>query len=428
MGLIGIGILFLLLAARMQVGLILALVGFLGYLYLTVPEGALRVMGTTPYSTGTIYTLSVVPLFILMGQFTFYGGLGEDAYYSTHQWLGHLPGGLAMATIAGCTGFAAVSGSSLATAATMGTVALPEMGRYSYSPKLSTGCIAAGGTLGILIPPSVVFIIYGWLTEQSVGELFIAGIFPGLLLSFLFMLTIYLLCRRNPQMGPRGPKTSLKEKLVALRNIWGLGVLFLLVIGGIYAGVFTPTEAGGIGAFGALVIALSKRRMTWQNFSNSLLETGRITATIFLIAVGAYIFGKFLTISRVPIEMASLASTLSVPPVVILIAILFLYMILGCFLDAIAMILITLPIFYPVILALGFDPIWFGVLLVLVVEMGLITPPVGMNVYVIAGVARDVPLYTVFAGILPFLLTMAVCIGILVAFPQISLFLPGLMG
>jgi len=389
-GIIGIALLFVLLALRMHVGLAMALVGLLGFMYLTSLSGALGTMGTAPRGNTAFYPLSVIPLFILMGQFAYHGGLSHDLYYAGYRTLGQLRGGLSMATIAACAGFAAISGSSLATAATMGTVALPEMRRYKYKDSLATGCVAAGGTLGILIPPSVALVLYGIMAEQSIGKLLIAGILPGLLLAGLFIFTVYILCRFNPHLGPAGPKVSLREKLIALGGVWPVLLVFILVMGGIYTGLFTPTEAGAIGAFGAFVLAIAKRRLTRQNLFASLLDTGRTTAMIFLIMVGAGIFGYFLAATRIPYDLAGFMVTLPMPRHAI-------------------------------------HPIWYGVIFTVVMEMGLITPPVGMNVFVLSGVARDVPIYTIFRGIFPFLAAMIVCVIILVLFPSISTFLPDLM-
>jgi len=335
---------------------------------------------------------------------------------------------MAMATIAGCAGFAAVCGENVAVATTMGRVTLPEMKRYKYDSTLATGCIAAGGTLGVLIPPSLAFILYGLLTEQSIGALFLAGIFPGILMAALMILTIYILCRRNPRLGPPGPKTDLKDKIVSLRGIWGVLALFALVMGGIYLGVFTPTEGAGIGAFGALVYTLVTRRFTRQGFVSALLGTNRATAMALIILIGAVIFGIFMTVSKLPMTMAALAVSLPLPPLVIFIFILFIFLILGCLMSAIAMLLLTVPVFYPVIISLGFDPIWTGVIMVLMWNIANITPPVGITVFVIKGVAPEIPLYSIFRGIIPFFISMIVCVAILIAFPQIATFLPGLLG
>ncbi len=425
----GISILFLfiVLFSGMPIGIGLALLGFVGVLYLVGTNAGLGVLKSVPYRTASQYMMTVVPLYVLMGEIAFAGGLSRDLYFAARQWLAKLRGGLAMATVTGCAGFAAICGSSVATAVAMGTVSLPEMERYGYDPKLSTGSIAAGGTLGILIPPSLGFIIYGLMTEQSIGKLFFAGVFPGILLASLFIITIYITTRRNPQLAPPGPASSLKEKITAIRGIWAVLILFALVMGGIYLGVFTPSEAGGVGAIGALVIAAGLRRLTWQKLGSALVNTARVTGMVFLIIIGAMIFGYFLAYTKLPFELAAIVSNLPLPPIAILIVVLIVYLILGCLMDTMAMIILTIPIFYPLITALGFDPIWFGVLLVITMEAGMITPPIGVNVYVIKGVAKGVPLETVFIGIFPFLIAMIVCLAILIAFPQISLFLPNLI-
>lgn len=426
-GFIGIGVLVILLFSRMPVGLVMALVGCAGFACLTSVEGAFGVLRTVPFTTVASYDLCVLPLFLLMGSFAYYSGLSEALYHTAYKWIGGAPGGLAMATILGCSGFAAVSGSTLATAGTMGMIALPEMKRYNYDPALATGAVASGGSLGILIPPSSIFIIYGILTEQSIGKLFIAGVFPGILLASLFMASIYFRARRNYKLGPPGARTSFVEKLVALKESWGVLALFVLIMGGLYLGWFTPTEAAAVGAFGAFLFALAKRHLTKQNFIAALTETMRTTAMIFVIVIGAMIFGYFLAVSRIPFELASFAGGLPVSPYLILTGILVVYLFLGCIMDTLAMVILTVPIFYPVVLALGFDPIWFGVIMVVVSEMGVITPPVGLNVYVIHGVAKDVPLFTIFRGVVPFLLMMIICIVLVIVFPQIALFLPSFM-
>ena len=426
-GLIGIGILFILLFSRMPIGFVMALVGFVGFAYLVGFEPALGLLRTVPYRTFADYGMSVIPLFILMGEFCFFAGLSKDLYDTVHNWLGHLRGGLSMATVGACAGFAAVSGSSLATAATMGKVALPEMKRYKYDDSLATGSIAAGGTIGILIPPSVVLIIYGVITEQSIGKLFAAGFIPGILEAVFYMFTIYILCRRNPLLGPPGPKTSLRQKIVSLKGTWVVLLLFVLVIGGLYFGVFSPTEAAGVGAFGAFAFGLARRRLGWQAIKSSLIEAGKITAMIFIIITGAMLLGYFLAVSRLPFELASFIGGLAINRYLILGFILVIYILLGCVMDSLAMILLTVPIFVPLITQLVFNPIWFGILIVRVCEIGLITPPVGLNVYIIKGVAEDVPMHTIFKGIFPFLIADLCHVALLVAVPQISLLLPSLM-
>jgi len=309
----------------------------------------------------------------------------------------------------------------------MGTIAIPEMKRYNYSPRLATACVAAGGTLGILIPPSVIFIIYGVLTGTSIGALFIAGIFPGLLLSLLFLGLIYFMCRRNPQLGPRGPSFPWRERFASLAGVWGMLFLFILVIGGIYAGIFTPTEAGATGAFGAFLITIFRRRLTWSNLIATLKDTVRTTAMIFLILIGAQIFNGFLALSGIPAMIAHGIGGLPVPPYAILLIILAVYIPLGMVMDALPMILLTLPTMFPIVASLGFDPVWFGVLVCIMCELANITPPMGMNLYIVRGVARDVPIEQIILGVVPFAIMMMLCLVILLVFPQISLFLPGLM-
>ncbi|MFC1979478.1 TRAP transporter large permease [Chloroflexota bacterium] len=426
-GIIGLIFLFALLASGMPIAFAMMLIGFAGFSYLTGLGSGLSILGISSTSVAASYTLSVIPLFVLMGAFVSQSGLGRDIYYAIYRLMGHLPGGLAMATVGGCAGFAAVSGSSVATAATIGTITLPEMRRYEYDDSLATGSVAAGGGLGILIPPSMTFIIYAMLTEESVGKLFLAGIFPGILLATMFMASIYIRVRLRPNLGPPGPKSNFRERLVAISRIWGLIVLFVLVIGGIYLGIFTPTEAAGVGALGSLIYALSRRQLSWRGFYSSLIETVQTTAMIMVIMIGATIFGYFLAISRLPAEMADFLAQSGMPRVVILAGIILLFVILGCFIESLSMQILTIPIVYPLIISSGFDPIWFGVIVVVAVEMALITPPVGLVVFVIKGIAKDVSMYTIFWGIVPFVIVQLVFIVILTAFPQIALFLPNLM-
>jgi C4-dicarboxylate transporter DctM subunit len=427
LGIIGIFFLFLLLALRMQIGFSMAVVGFLGYALLGSLKPSFTVLGFEPFKMGVQYSLTVIPLFILMGQFANYSKMGSEIYQTVYRWVGFLPGGLSMATVVACGGFAAISGSSLAAAATMGMVALPEMKRFKYDDALATGCIAAGGTLGILIPPSTVMIIYAILTEQPIETLFIAGILPGLLLCGLFVLTVYFLATINPTLGPPGPKFTLKERVFSLKDTWSMLTLFFIVIGGLYTGWFTPTEAAGVGAFGALVITLVKRRLTWSNLTGALAQTTGTTAMVFLILIGAHIFGYFLTLSEIPEQLSILATGAGLNRYVILSIIILMYIVLGCFMEGLAIMVLTIPIIYPMVLDMGFDPIWFGVMITLVMEMSLITPPVGINVFIISGISKDVPMYTIFRGILPFWFAILACIIILMIFPQIALFLPNTM-
>jgi tripartite ATP-independent transporter DctM subunit len=394
---------------------------------LTSLDAALLRLGSASLGITLSYTMAVLPLFMLMGEFAFISGLTSDAYYAAHKWLGRLPGGLGMATIAGCAGFSAICGSSIATTTTIGAVALPEMRQFKYAHTLSIGSIAAGGTMGILIPPSAGFILYGLINEESIGRLFMAGIIPGLLLSLLFMITIFIMVKRDPKLAPAAPKLSWHERLYVFKDIWGVVVLFLIVMGGIYTGIFTPTEAAAVGTLCTFLIALLRRKINRKSLVECFMNMLRTTGMVFLILIGAIFFGYFLAASRLTIAMADFVVALPLPPVSILIAILFLFLILGCVMDPFAMLMIVVPILVPIIKNMGFDPIWFGVLTVIMMELGMITPPVGMNVFIMKGVAGDVPMYTIFRGLFPFVLAMAVCVALIVAFPQFALFLPDTM-
>jgi len=428
-GIIGLLLLLLLLSMRLPVGYTMAAVGLCGFIYLTSPRGGLSMAARACWDQFASYNFSVIPLFILMGQFAFSSGISQRLYDSAHKWLGHLRGGLAMATVGACAGFAAICGSSTATAATMGMVALPEMRRYKYDPGLATGSIAAGGSMGILIPPSVILIVYGIMTEQSIGKLFAAGFIPGMMEALVYILTISIICRINPKLGPRAPKTPLN---IRIKSLWGgtaeTALIFIVVLGGLFGGWFTPTEAAGVGAFAVLALSVGMRRLNWKGFTDSVAETTRTTAMILIIVVGAIIFNKFVAVTRLPFALADWVVGLDVPPMVVMGMIIVVYLIGGCFMDALGLILLTVPIFFPVAISLDFNPIWFGIIITRVTEIGVITPPVGMNVYVIKGVARDVPLTTIFKGIMPFLLADVISIMLLLFVPQITLFLPSLIG
>ncbi len=426
-GLIGLAALILLLFARIPVGFAMAIVGFTGFVQLVNLDAALALLARDVFSTFSAYGLTVIPLFIFMGQVSFHAGISRRLYDTAYAFIGHRPGGLAMATIGACTAFGAICGSSPATAATMATVALPEMKRYNYSMELATGAVASGGSLGMLIPPSVVFIVYGIMTEQSIGKLFMAGIIPGLLIAGLFCLAISFSCRRNPALGPPGPKTDWHGRLQSLKGTGETLLLFILVMGGLFAGIFTPTEAGAVGALCSIGIALMGRKLTFEKLKLSLFETTRTACMVMIIVTGAVIFGHFLAVTRIPFDLASWVASLPLPRFVIMMVIIAVYLIGGCFIDALALILLTVPIFYPVILALNYDPIWFGVIIVLVTQMGVISPPVGINVYVVKGVAPEIPLGTIFKGVIPFLVALVIGTLILIAIPQLSLFLPNLM-
>jgi tripartite ATP-independent transporter DctM subunit len=361
-----------------------------------------------------------------MGTLAFQAGISQDLFKAANKWLGHLPGGLAMSAVAGCAGFAAVCGDSLATAATMGTVSLPEMRKMKYAPSLACGSLAAGGTLGILIPPSVGFIFYAIVTEESIGKLFIAGLMPGVLMATLFILCLYFIAKLKPELAPRGEAATLRDKIISLKGVIGMLALFVLILGGILAGIFSPTEGGGIGVVGAFVFALLRRKLTWGKLMSAFKESVLITCKLLTILIGVGILGYFLALSRLPFELADLVTSIAVNRYVIFAAVIGLFIILGCLMNVIPMILLTLPAIFPTITALGFDPIWFGVITVIVMEMGQITPPIGVNVFILSSVAKDVPMEKIFKGIIPFFLCMVVCVLILILFPQIALFLPGL--
>jgi tripartite ATP-independent transporter DctM subunit len=405
----------------------MASVGVLGFALVVNTHAAFSMITSDLYQTLSSYSLTVIPLFVFMGQVAFHAGISRRLYNAAYHWLGPLPGGLAMATVGACTGFGAICGSGPATAATMASVALPEMKRYKYDMELASGTVAAGGSLGMLIPPSVVFIVYAIMTEESVGKLFIAGILPGILIALLFCLSIYLHCRFRPHLGPRAPRSSWGTKIRALAGVSETLVLFFVVIGGMFAGFFTPTEAAAIGAGGTLLLAVIQRRLSWASFIRSLQETVRTSCMVMIIVSGAVMFGHFLAVTRIPFELASWLTGLPLPPWAIVGFIILFYLIAGCFIDALGLILLTIPIFYPVIEGLGYDLVWFGVIIVVVTQMGVISPPVGVNAYVVSGIERDIALQTVFKGVLPFLFCLIVAAALLVAFPSISLWLPSLV-
>jgi tripartite ATP-independent transporter DctM subunit len=369
------------------------------------------------------YTLSIVPLFILMGNLVTKAGLSAELYRVSYAFLGHRRGGLAMATVLACGGFGAVCGSSLATAATMAKVAMPSMRKYGYSDALAAGSIAAGGTLGILIPPSVVMVIYGILTEQNIGKLFIAGILPGLVAVVCYLAAVAVTVRIDAKAGPRGERVSWHERMVAIGDVWGVLILFLVVIGGIYGGIFTPTEAAGIGAGGGLVFLLLRKGFDWRELRVILMESAITTGMIFTILIGALIFANFINMSGMPQELTGYAEHFRETPMLVIIAILVIYIVLGCVLESMSMILLTVPMFYPLVAHLGYDLVWFGIIVVVVTEISMITPPVGLNVFVLRSVLPDVPTRTVFRGVMPFIVADIVRLGILVAFPAITLYL-----
>jgi C4-dicarboxylate transporter DctM subunit len=426
-GIVGIGFLIVLFLIRLPVAFAMGLVGVVGFAYLAGPGPALSILSQDIFEQFSSYPLTVIPMFILMGTFAFASGISRRLYETAYTWVGQFRGGLTMATVFACAGFGAICGSSTATAATMGQIALPEMKKYKYDDTLATGTVAAAGTLGILIPPSTVLIVYGILTEESIGKLFIAGIFPGIVLSIFFAATVALLCWRNPDIGPPGVPTSWMEKLRATTGIIPALILFLLAIGGLFLGWFSPTQAGAIGAGGALLIGLGRRLLSWRTFVEAGMEGLRTSCMVLFIITGAVIFGHFMAVSTIPFVLAEWLGGLPIHPMAIMVVIVFIYFIGGFFMDAMGLIVVTIPIFFPIVEKLGFDPIWFGVIIVLVTEMGVVTPPVGVNVFVIKGIAPDVPLEHIFKGIFPFLAALIIVTVILIIFPQIATFLPSLI-
>ena len=426
-GICGIGVLLLLFVLRMPVAFAMALVGFVGFAYLSGIDPALSLLSQDIFESFSSYPLSVIPMFILMGSFAYASGISERLYQTTYTWVGALRGGLTIATVLACSGFAAICGSTAATAATMGKIALPEMRKYKYDITLAAGTVASAGTLGILIPPSTVFIVYGILVEESIGRLFVAGIIPGIVLTLFFVAVVAILCHRNPSLGPPGQATSWKAKIKATGGIIEAIVLFLLAIGGLFLGWFSPTQAGAIGAGGALLIGLVRRNLTWKTFVESGKD-GLLTACmVMFIITGATVFGHFLAVSNIPFLLADWIGNLPISRMAIMTVVIFIYFMGGFFMDSMALIVVTVPIFYPIVQKLGFDPIWFGVIIVLTAEMGVITPPVGVNVFVIKGIAPDIPLELIFRGILPFLAAIILLTILIALVPQLATFLPSLV-
>jgi C4-dicarboxylate transporter, DctM subunit len=425
--LVGFVALFGLMLLRVPVGMAMGLVGVGGFAYLSGSGPALKMVGQTSMRTVTDWNFAVVPLFLLMGSFATTSGMSRELFRAANGFLGHLRGGLGIATIAACGGFAAICGSSVATAATFSRVAYPEMRRYGYPQSFATGVIAAGGTLGIMIPPSTVFAVYGLITQQDIGKLFVAGIIPGIIAVLMYMATITIIGYARPGFLPAGPRASWRERIEGMRDVWATLLLFAFVIGGIYGGLFTATEAAGMGAAGAFIIGVLRRRLSRADILRSLLEATRTTAAVFTVLIGAILFGYFLTITQTPQKVTEFLTGLGIGRYGVLALIMIMYLVLGCLMDALAMIILTVPIIFPVIVALGFDPIWFGVIIVMTVELGLIHPPVGMNIFVIKSVVDDVKISTIFYGVLPFIITDILRLILLIAFPILALWLPSKM-
>ena len=426
-GLIGVIVVFVFIFLNMPIGISLALVGFIGLSIVRGIDGGLSILAVDTFRTSASYIFCVIPLFVSMGFLASKAGLSDGAFEAINKWIGHWRGGLAMATTGACAMFAAICGGAVATATTVAAVSLPQMRKYKYDDVLSLGVLAAGGNLGFLIPPSMGFMLYAIITNQSIGILFISGVLPGLLLTVLFMMTIWLMCRINPKLASPSPSASWKERFVALRYTIPSIILIVLVLGGIYAGIFTPTEAGAVGVFGVIVIGLANRRLTWQGFTSALREAAKLYGMVFILIIGTMIYSRFLVVTEVPMFLSETIAVLDVSPYIVLIICLTFYILIGFIMDIMAMLMLTVPILHPVLVALGFDPVWLAVLTIITVLMGHISPPVGIVVFGLAGYVRDVPVYTIFRGVLPFLVTMLVCLAILIAVPEISLLLPNMM-
>lgn len=430
-GTIGIVAFLVLMMLRMPIAVSMGLAGLVGFAYVNTPEAALKVLSSEIFTNLASYNLSLIVTFSLMGFLAYHAGIGAQLYAFAYKAVGRLPGGLAMASEVACAIFGAVCGSSTATTATIGSIAVPEMRKYKYHNALSTAAVAAGGAIGILIPPSTIFVIYGIATEQSIARLLISGIVPGLLLTAAYMLTIYIQCKRNPEFGPAStdPRPSFKELFATLKGgLLEVIVIFIISLGGMFAGFFTPTEAGGVGAFGVLIVTLLTGKMNWKAFNAALRDTTRSCAMILFLVAGAVVFSRFLALSRMPFELADWVAGLQISRFAIMMIIFGVYLIGGCLVEMIPLILLTIPIFYPIVTnVLHYDPIWFGVIIVMVTCIGVITPPVGINAYVIKGVVKDVPLEEVFGGVWPFVLASSILTAILIAFPSISLWLPNLI-
>ena len=427
-GIIGIVVLLLVLFfLGMPVGFAMAIVGFCGFCYVVSFKAGLNMIGTDLWFTFSKYGLTVIPLFVFMGYLAFNAGIAERLYNAAYKWVGHWPGGLAIATIGADELFASICGSNTATAATMGAVALPQMKKYNYDTRLSSGTVVTGGTLGTVMPPSVVIIVIGLQTEQSIAKLFLGGILPAILLGILFVLTILILCRLNPDFGPPGPKTTFKEKVKSLPGVIEAIAIFILVMGGLFIGLFTPTEAGAVGVFCTFIVAVATRKLTWDGLVNSIVETLKISCMVFVLVTGAIIFGRFLAVTRIPFLVADFAASLPVSPYVILAFVLMIYLIGGCVMDALGFLVLTIPIFFPLGIALGFDPLWYSIILTMVTTLGAITPPVGVNIYVVKALAPEIALSRIFKSVSFFLMACIVSIIILIIFPQIVLIIPEML-
>jgi C4-dicarboxylate transporter DctM subunit len=426
-GSIGVIVLLLLFAIGMPVSFCLALAGMAGFAYLVSPSTGFAILPRDLFEQFTSYPLSVIPMFVMMGCYAFASGIGKKLFDTAYTIAGQMRGGLTIAVIAACTAFGAICGSTAATCATIGKVAIPEMKRFNYDDQFATGTLAVAGGLGIMIPPSTSFIVYGIITEQSIGKLYISGIIPGLILAALFMATVYILCRRNPHYGPPGPHTSWKQKLISLTGLTDTIILFVVSLGGLFAGWFSPTQSGAIGSVGALLIGIINRELTWQKFLQATKEGLRISCMILFLIASAIVFGHFIARTTVPIALVQYASSMEISPLIVMIFILIFWFILGTFLDAMAVMVLLLPILYPLVVKLGFDPIWFGAIVTVLCMTAVVSPPEGVNVFVVKGIARDVPVATIFRGTIPYLIAFFIGFILLIAFPQLATFLPSLI-
>jgi C4-dicarboxylate transporter, DctM subunit len=422
--LIAFAILLGLAFARIPIAFAMLIVGVGGFALTRGMHAAFDQLAQTAFAAGIDYELSVVPLFVLMGNFVSRAGMSQELFRAAYTFIGHWRGGLAMSTIVACAGFGSICGSSIATAATMSKVAYPPMRKLGYSDKLSAASICAGGTLGILIPPSTIMVIYGIITETNIGRLFAAGVFPGMVAVALLCLAVRWVVWRDPGSGPAGERSSWTERLDAMKGIWGVVVLFVVSIGGIYAGIFTATEGAGIGAFGAFIFALARRALTWRVLREVLIDSARTTSMLFMILIGALVFANYINFTSLPYDLTNFVEQFKIRPIMVIVAICAIYVVLGTAMEELSMVLLTVPIFFPLVTQLGFDPVWFGILIVVIVEIGLISPPVGMNLFVLSSLLPDVPTPTLFRGVIPFVIADIVRLGILIAFPAISLWLP----
>ncbi len=426
-GVLGIVFLIAFFFTRIAVAYALAIVGVVGYAVLTTPKSALTLLSRDIYSVFSSYGLALVPLFVFMGFLAYYAGVSRRLYDMAYRVTSGLRGGLAIATVAACTAFGAVCGSTTATAATIGSIALPEMKRYGYGPRLASGSVAAGSGLGILMPPSVILIIYGILTQVSIGKLFLAGIVPAFLITLLFVAAIGLYCRLDPGQASPGQRFTLRQALAAFAEIWETLLIFVLVMGGMFFGIFTPTKAGAVGSCLLLIIVLLQRKLSWSNFLKAVNDTLNVSCMVIMLVTGATIFGHFLALSRLSMNLASLVAGLDWPAWSVMGVICAIYLVAGCFIDALALITLTIPIFFPIVTDLGYDPVWFGVIIVLITQMGIITPPVGVNVYIVKGIAPEIPLEDIFIGVAPFLIALILGVALIIAYPSIATFLPALV-